>query len=260
MPQQAPSKRSIANTFANKATGYSRHATIQRIALNKLAGLISSFRLTQTNIFDFGCGTGMLNDIFAEQKIAPTITGIDLSRTPLSVYCSNHPNTSCIIADIEHLPLKNNTIPNAVVASVLQWVSDITIAINELSRVLEPDGHLFFSIFLDGTCNELCALREKSNLPNPAHYVSPKDLNILLRDCGLTVVFTEYMHETLYFSSARDILKSISNIGGTAVAGPHLTRKQLSALCAAYEETYATPNGIPVTYCMAVGVARKLHM
>ena len=202
----------------------------------------------------------MLNDIFTEQKITSTFTGIDLSRKPLAVYCSQYPNTSCIIADIEHLPLKNNTIPNAVVASVLQWITDISIGIHELSRVLAPEGHLFFSIFLDGTCNELSSLREKSDLPNPAHYVSSKDLVNLLKECGLTVVCSEFIHETLYFSSARDILKSLSNIGGTAVAGTHLTRKQLGALCAAYEETYATPNGIPITYCMAVGVARKLHV
>jgi ubiquinone/menaquinone biosynthesis C-methylase UbiE len=161
------------------------------------------------------------------------------------------------MADIEHLPLQTNSVPFAVVASVLQWVSDINNTVNELARVIIPQGYLVFSIFLKGTCNELCALREKNNLPNPVHYLSLEEAHDILCNAGFDIVCMEYMNEILHFTSARDILQSISNIGGTAVAGPHLTRKQLTALCAAYENTYVTPNGIPLTYSMALGIARK---
>ena len=60
-----------------------------------------------------------------------------------------------------------------------------------------------------------------------------------------------------YFTSAWDILKNISAIGASAIAGPRLSKRQLMLLCEEYESRFKTKRGVPVSYMIALGVAGK---
>lgn len=108
-----------------------------------LLGTLQSLSLPKdANILDAGCGTGGLSK---KAKSLGSITSLDYSE--LAVQLARNRNLNLIQASINELPLKSRFFEAAMCISVLDQKSiDKEIALNELRRMLKPDGHLLLVV------------------------------------------------------------------------------------------------------------------
>jgi len=90
-------------------------------------------------VLDAGCGSG---GIISEFKSIPkSIAGIDINKELLT---ENQIVNKKIIADLEHIPLDNNSVDIVISEFVLEHLRKPTIVLREISRVLKPEGMFIF--------------------------------------------------------------------------------------------------------------------
>lgn len=103
-------------------------------------------------ILDLGCGTG-----FVTEKLDNAI-GIDYSIKMLKL-CPK--NLRVVCANSSRLPFKSEVFDLVFSLTVLQDVSDIEMAINEIKRVLRPKGNIILSVLNKNKINEIRKLLKK---------------------------------------------------------------------------------------------------
>lgn len=98
-------------------------------------------------VMDFGCGSGVLLPFLAENSVS--VTGADLDLLPLE-HIKQHtrfpPNLD--ILDLARLPLKDipsNSYDLITALDVLEHVDDLSSVVDELLRILKPEGKLIVS-------------------------------------------------------------------------------------------------------------------
>lgn len=102
-------------------------------------------------VLDLGCGGG-LDVLLAAQKVGLTgrVIGIDMTEDMIVLARDNaekagHDNVEFHLAEIESLPLDNNSVDCVISNCVLNLVPDKSIAFAEIVRVLKPGGRLAVS-------------------------------------------------------------------------------------------------------------------
>lgn len=102
---------------------------------------------THSKILDVGCGAGFLTNDLA--RAAHRVTGVDLSGESLAVaqkFDTTH-SVDYKIADAYHLPFEDQSFDVVCAMDFLEHVEDPGRAIQEMSRVLKPEGQFFFHTF-----------------------------------------------------------------------------------------------------------------
>jgi Methylase involved in ubiquinone/menaquinone biosynthesis len=253
-----PPRNRISLAFSKGARSYDQNARIQRRILENLSRKLPHKNLRGPWI-DLGSGTGLLETMLTgAQKKVPIIC-IDLAQGPLKMLArqNNRPTIWPIQADIDHLPLKSGNFSVAIMSSVIQWLPDPAQSLLHTSSLLSRDGRLLFSYFCKGSFTELFAVRTEKGLPIPMELLSENSIRSLIEKSGLKIIELEMFTKKCYFISAWDILKNISAIGASAVAGPRLFKRQILLLCEEYERRFKTRRGVPISYTIALGLAKK---
>ena len=96
-------------------------------------------------ILDMGTGTGFLARIILKQGFK--VLGLDLSRNMLAVAKKKAPDASLVCGDAENIPLKDSSVDLIVSRWVLWTLPHPGSALEEVVRVLKPDGRV---ILCDG--------------------------------------------------------------------------------------------------------------
>lgn len=252
-----PAKTQIARAFGLKAHHYDANAFIQKELLSRL-----DFQFIEDSPgkmwADLGCGTGMSVELIRQKGICSQILGIDIAFESLRFLKSRGlSNTFSLLGDIEHLPLKNNSLDGAILTSVLQWFSSPSAVLKSISDLLKSKGILLFATFTEGSFAELNYTKKESGFPIPVFLPDQKNICSLLKKAGFTILNTNMFASTLYFPSAFILLKSLSAIGGTAVSGNRMSRKALFDFCKKFEENFKSDKGVPISYRALIGSARK---
>jgi ubiquinone/menaquinone biosynthesis C-methylase UbiE len=99
----------------------------------------------ETNVLDFGCGTGLLT--LQLQPLVGSITGIDSSQGMLDVLASkvkaqNLTNVRTRCLDLDKGDKLEGTYDLVVSSMTLHHIQDIASVLAQFSRVLRPAGHL----------------------------------------------------------------------------------------------------------------------
>ena len=90
-------------------------------------------------ILDLGCGEGTrLNYLVGKNKKG---IGIDISRTAINLARKKYSNLKFVQADLEKIPLKNDSFDLAYSAFVLEHISDPDKVLNEGIRVIQKGGY-----------------------------------------------------------------------------------------------------------------------
>jgi len=183
------------------------------------------------------------------------LIGLDIS--PESLKISSQSTRYSILADIEAVPFKNGSINGFVIASVIQWISDILRCMNSLNECLTQKGIVLFSVFTNESFHELNTVKRSFGLTVPVSLPSEDSFLNILTQCEFSIPNYHTMEHTYYFPTAIDALKSISGYGATAAAGALLTKNKIKQLCIEYENKFRCDEGIPVTYKAVTGIAIK---
>ena len=260
-----PTRRQIARSFSLKASRYSKHAQVQDDVLNRLFDMLGAEReglaaLRNARIVDLGSGVSN----FARQytvrarPMVPKLLCIDLAAEALQAIrteCGHRING--LVADIEELPVRPGSFDVAVLSSVIQWLSNPAKALRAANNCLGEGGLLAYSAFLPPTHAELKALGLFERIPCPVSYYTAEELSTFLENAGFSLISLNELVTTSHFATPWDALRSFSRIGASVHAGVRLTRRELSQLCADYGKRFGGEQGVPLTYAVAYGIARK---
>lgn len=252
-----PAKTQIARAFGLKAQYYDANAFIQKELLSRL-----DFQLIEDSPekiwADLGCGTGMVIELLRQKGICSQLLGIDIAFASLRILKSRGlRNTFSLSGDIEYLPLKNNSLDGVIMTSVLQWFSEPSAVLKNISDLLKSKGILLFATFTEGSFVELNSIKKELGFPIPVFLPNQKNLCSSLKKAGFSILKTDIFASTLYFPTAFRLLKSLSAIGGTAVTGNRLSRSALFDFCKKFEENFQSDKGVPISYRALIGSARK---
>lgn len=247
-----PAKKRISTTFGLKAAQYDYYAQVQRRYQNILCDQIL-MTFPHGVWTDLGCGTGRL---LSDLKIStPTLTlfGIDIALESLRFQKKNTSTIQVILGDVERLPLKTCSCDGVVISSVLQWIYDLDPFFAQIRTILKNTGKLYFSIFTDGSFKELSDARLSMGIPDPISLPKFERIAESLKKSSFKNISLTLDEEIVYYPSARELLKSLSAIGSTAVAEKPMTRSQLHAFCQILDKNYCTGKGVPLTYRSVLG-------
>ena len=98
---------------------------------------------------EIGCGVGMLSDYLA-QNYNMNIAGIDVDPEQIEIaneYYKENRKLSFSVESATDLPFENDRFDMVLIFKVLHHINDWPEAINEIGRVLRPNGYFVFSDF-----------------------------------------------------------------------------------------------------------------
>jgi SAM-dependent methyltransferase len=155
-------------------------------------------------VLDAGCAFGRDTDILAKQAF--NVVGVDLSDALLARARLLHPNLSFQKADVCNLPFANGTFDGIWANAVLLHLDDedLSVALNEFYRVLEPAGRIFISFKKgDGSGNHLESLT--SNDERFYNYKLIETLEPMLATAGFETRKWRYVNKRDFDPKARDL-------------------------------------------------------
>jgi len=162
------------NKIAEEYNNFIQKGDIFRIQLLDEAVLSLLGNLNGKNILDAGCGQGYFSKILSD-KGAEKVIGIDGSENLIELAKNNYPENKKLQFFVQNLknplPFKNNEFDIIISNLTLMDFDPIDATINELTRVLAPNGYFVFSIlhplFANGYLHK--NLKEKI-FHQPPHY------------------------------------------------------------------------------------------
>jgi ubiquinone/menaquinone biosynthesis C-methylase UbiE len=96
-----------------------------------------------SSVLDAGCGTGRHTTFLVDR--GHDVVGIDSSPAMLALAAAKVPTVRFELAELERIPLLDDSVDAAVCGLVLSHARDIRPAVAEIARVLRPGGRLIVS-------------------------------------------------------------------------------------------------------------------
>ena len=210
-------KRQVARQFERAAKRYDDVATMQDGIQQHLMALLNAMPgfNPPERILDLGCGTGSGLAQLAQQYPNARLSGVDIAPAMLQIAQQRCPTATLIDADIEALPLPENTFDLVYSASSLQWC-DHANAIAESARVLSPGGTLAVATFGPATLQEWRTAW--AAVDETTHTLNYPDLPTILKalnTAGIEVENSEQEMQIQRFSTPKEMLMSVKQLGAT---------------------------------------------
>ena len=252
-------KKRIAARFDKSAKSYDLGAAVQLEIVQRLASIIKDDIGLGQLWCDIGSATGALIDDLTPLPDRTNFICLDIAFSPLRCAVLRGDGVFAINGDIEFPPIRPMSLDGAVAASMLQWVSSPHTTLCKVSDLLKSDGVLYFAVFVEDSFKEINTLRSNRGLPPSVWLPSEKELFSVFESAGFHILkeSVQSFNKTLQFNDAISALKSLSNIGATAVAGKLLNRKELDELCGDYTSMFSVDGKVSLTYSSIIGMARK---
>ncbi|MGB7989705.1 MAG: malonyl-ACP O-methyltransferase BioC [Candidatus Methylophosphatis roskildensis] len=247
------------SAFDRAATSYDAAAEFQCLICDRLVGLLPH-EIEPALIADLGCGTGYTSRVLASRYLRAEILAIDFAPSMLDLARSRADAEHWIGADLQHLPLRANTVDLACSSLALQWC-DPAQAFAEAARILRPGGVLAIASVGPGTLGEL--EHAFAGIDGHDHVIEFSDLASLeARVSAAGLRLTQAIEEplTLHRPNLHSIVRELKAIGANTV-GPRRRRGMLSrAGWQAVEQRYESLRGaagLPVTYAALYLIATR---
>jgi len=251
-----PAKDSVRQSFERAAPTYDAAAKAQRwICARLVSGLPPT--LVSAVILDAGCGTGFGLEILGQRFPAARRIALDFSPAMLAKIDNLEFG---VAGDLEKLPLCNEVVGLYWSNMTVQWC-DIFAMCREARRVLWSGGMLAFSSLAPGTFIEL----EESfaQIDKYRHTLPFRPLETIrqaLDVAGFREIRLQIEPCVAHYRDLKSLMGAIKSIGANQV-GPArrpglMGRNAWEKLEADYEKR-RTPRGLPLTYQVVLGYARK---
>ncbi|PCI68449.1 MAG: hypothetical protein COB26_08265 [Piscirickettsiaceae bacterium] len=171
------------------------------------------------NVLDAGCGTGVITRQAIEQVGSNgSVTGIDLNQNMLDIAKSrSSSDIEWFQADVTELPFDDNQFDVVTCQQVLQFVPDKQKALDELYRVLRPNGRLTLAVWksaehspgwkaLQDSLSEI--INEPYPLP-PFSFDQPNKIEALATTAGFKNIALSTVTKQTHFKQTSDFVFGI---------------------------------------------------
>lgn len=248
-PRRLKEKLRIAHNFSRAAKQYDLSAKLQHdVARNLMLYLPENAKC----VLDLGCGTGKWTNALAVKYRDAQVTGIDFSMGMLQEAKNRYyRNVKWCAGDIETIPFADNSVDLAFSNLAVQWcqLGDV---LNEVARVLRPNGYFVCSTLTKGSLTEMQQLWQKVDQTSHTNqYDSPEQQ---LRVCHQSSLALEKSHQqqiTFYYTGVMELLREFKSMGINTVTGDRMKGlmhpAKLQRFMMAYEARRQR-QGIPCTY------------
>ncbi len=259
-----PDAGTVAAAFHQKAMAYDQHVLVQK---RVVAQLVDSVKLhlqqAPRQILDVGTGTGALLEKLHRRFPDAHLIGLDCALN-MCLRTQEKLGTACrtVNGDAQALPFRDGAFDLAVSSSVLQWVGDLSAALHEMRRVVQPGGHVSLAFFCHGTLAELQScfrdavyLRRGDGGQGASRlhsFWTVDDVTSIVERMDFKKVVVTAESEVDWYDDLHSLLRAIKNIGAGSVSGGSGGglgwRGILQGAARLYQERYGVNGRIPATY------------
>lgn len=208
------------------AKNYNEFALAQDWAAKSLVSLVETYGFEFENIFEIGCGSGLLSKVVASRLRFATLTLNDLYKSDIM------DEFNAQIGDIMDLGIPKN-LDLVISSSVFQWIDRLDVLSAKIASSLKANGLCAFSMLTSGSLYELSSFTHQSldyKTSQQIERIFSADFDIL------AVRNSSFVSE---FDSLKELLVSLKETGVNNLAGNFvLNKSSLEALEAHFARDY----------------------
>lgn len=267
-------KSRIRASFEKAAGSYDSAAVLQREVSDRMAERLEYIKFQPQLILDAGSGTGYGAAHLRRQYPDARVLELDLAQAMLQASRSKQQQQDGLLkkwfgrrqpwqvcADIERLPLADNSVDMIWSNLAIQWVNVPDGVFAEFFRVLKPDGMLMFSTLGPDTLMELrSAFAGVDGATHVNQFIDMHDLGDALLHSQFAEPVMDMDKIVMTYSSVRDVMHDLKAIGahnatsgrGRGLMGKHAWRQVETAY-----EALRRDGKLPATYEVVYGHAWK---
>jgi len=240
------SKDKIRHDFSRAAESYEQYADLQRKVAEKLGKFGWEIFDPKGQIIDVGAGTG-----FVKQLLKPAnIIQLDISEE-MCVKASNLAPTIC--GDMENIPLQDNSVDGVISSLTMQWATDTSRALKEISRILKPGAPFILSTFGIHTLQELKSIfRMMDPFAHINLFFDPDELSKKANEAGLKDIKIRTEIQVMEYQDAMQLMQTMKRIGAsnkeTTRKEGLSTREYFQTINKFYHENFGRSTYIPATW------------
>ena len=212
-------KARVRAAFNRAAHTYDAAAVLQKMVREEMLDRLNLVKISPQAILDAGCGTG--HGSFALQKKfgGAQIVSLDIAnemlqktnaQRPLMNKIFGHQHLLC--ADIESLPLADQSVGMIWSNLALQWCNNLDAAFSEAARVLAPEGLYMFSTFGPDTLKEL-RIASQNGHTHVSRFIDMHDIGDALIRAGFSAPALDVERYTLTYDNVKGVMQDLKSIG-----------------------------------------------
>ncbi|MBM5570767.1 MULTISPECIES: malonyl-ACP O-methyltransferase BioC [Deefgea] len=221
-------KELIRESFDRAAATYDAAAVLQKEVVERLFERLTLINLQPQVILDAGSGTGAASQLLKERYRNAQFIELDLAfnmlktaqaktsglKKWLSFLDSN--KSAAVCADIEHIPLANESVDLIWSSLTIQWCNTPDAAFKEFARILKPGGVVIFSSLGPDTLKELrAAFKGVDEHEHVNQFIDMHDLGDALVAHGLTMPVMDMEYITMTYPSVKAVMHDLKHIGAS---------------------------------------------
>ncbi len=257
-------KRSVQASFDKAASRYDELAVLQREVAQRLLERLDYIKLKPQRIVDLGCGTGQITHPLVKRFKGAQVIGLDIAPNMLRQARRRDgwwQKAKYIAADIEALPVVDNSVDLLISSLSFQWCNDLDRVFAECRRVLKPGGLLLFTTFGPDTLKELRASWSAVDARDVRH--SHVNQFIDMHDIGDALIRNRFADPvmdvepfTLTYPDVRALMQELKGIGAHNVTAGRARGLMGKAHMRQFEqayESYRQDGVLPASYEVIYG-------
>lgn len=242
-------KPAIAAAFSRAAGSYDTAADLQRETGHTLLALGAQH--PGRTVLDAGCGTGHFSRLWRER--GKQVIALDLAAGMLEHARQHQVADDYLLADIENIPLSDQSVDISFSNLAVQWCADLPVALAELYRVTRRGGVILFSTLASGSLDELGrAWQQVDGKRHVNDFLPFQHISAACQDYRHTLTPQLYQQQ---FPNVIALMRSLQGIGATHVHQGREAglsgRQRLMALECAYNRQSGY---YPLSYHLVYGV------
>ncbi|MGJ8619206.1 MAG: malonyl-ACP O-methyltransferase BioC [Methylophilaceae bacterium] len=264
MDEYTIDKARVRASFDRAAETYDAAAVLQKLVRDEMFDRLGLIKVSPSTILDAGCGTGHGSFQLQKRFRSAQVYSLDLAFGMLQKTYAQQSwlrktlgRKRLVCADIENLPVADNSMDIVWSNLALQWCNDLDQSFTEISRVLKPNRLLIFSTFGPDTLKELRAASNNGKT-HISRFIDMHDIGDALTRNGFSAPVLDVERYTLTYDDVKSVMTDLKSIGAnnaTQGRGRGLTGKSFFKNLAEQYEQFRVDGKLPATFEVIYGHA-----
>ncbi len=208
----------LLRAMARNAATYDKAAQLPQTVGARLLERLQYITLRPKTVVELGSGTQYLQAALHSQFPHAHIISVDWSLPALT----QRPGFQSLCADAHKLPFSDHTIALVCAVFMLEWSPNLLSLLQEIKRVLAPEGLFLFATLGPGTLQELrTTWHEQVKTHHVNFFYDMHDIGDMLMKLHFSDPVMDREDFTLLYPRLHDLLQELKHLGSIKTA-PHL--------------------------------------